>query len=114
MEEDVSIHFDWEGSSPYMLYFQKVKDPALQAVTHEDGTARVQTVSELQNKAAYGLLKEFKRQTGKSVLCNTSLNFKGKGFINRKSCLIDFAKTNMIRYLVINDKLFIHQGTRSQ
>lgn len=91
--EDVSKHFEWEGESPYMLHFQKVKDGRLQTITHVDGSARVQTVSEQDNKAIHGLLLAFREKTGAGVLCNTSLNFHGTGFINRTSDLYSYAKT---------------------
>lgn len=87
LEEDASIHFDWQGPSPYMLYFQNVLNRDLRAVTHVDGTARVQTINREQNPEVHRLLTEFKVRTGAGVLCNTSLNFNGRGFINRTSDL---------------------------
>ncbi len=91
LEEDVSTHFDWHGPSPHMLQVQKVTDTCLAAVTHSDGSARVQTVSRAQNQLLYDLLVEFKRATGVGVLCNTSLNFPGAGFVNKTSDLVQFA-----------------------
>ncbi|MCV6825438.1 MULTISPECIES: carbamoyltransferase C-terminal domain-containing protein [Halocynthiibacter] len=93
LEEDVSKHFDWSGPSPYMMYFQKVTDPQLEAIRHVDESARVQTVTRDQNASFYDLLTEFKKVSGVGVLCNTSLNFVGSGFINRTSDLYDYAKT---------------------
>lgn len=90
--EDVSEHFDWDGPSPHMLHFQKVKNFKLQTITHVDGSARVQTVSHADNPPIYELLTEFKKITGAGVLCNTSLNFHGTGFINRSSDLYNYAK----------------------
>ena len=110
IEEDTPLYFDWTGKSPFMLYFQHVKDPALKAVTHADGTARMQTVCEKDNKKIYDLLKEFKKRTGYSVLCNTSLNFKGKGFINRMSDLIKYVMNNDIDGMVVNDKFYIKKN----
>lgn len=107
IEEDVSFYFDWNGRSPFMLYFQQIKDSKLKAVTHADGTARIQTVCEKDNKKIYDLLKEFKKQSGYSVLCNTSLNFKGKGFINRMSDLIKYVMYNDVNGMVVNDKFYI-------
>lgn len=92
LEEDVSRHFDWTGPSPYMLHFQRVTDDRLGAVTHVDGSARVQTVNRRQNEMLYDLLTEFKAISGVGVLSNTSLNFKGAGFINRTSDLHHYAK----------------------
>lgn len=92
LEEDVSDHFDWAGPSPYMLHFQKVIDPRLKAIEYLDGSARVQTVTRRQNARLYALLQEFKKISGVSVLCNTSLNFKEAGFINRTSDLCHYAR----------------------
>lgn len=65
-----------------MLYTYQVTTDALAAVTHVNGTARVQTVTPASNKSLYNLLTAFRARTGYGVLCNTSLNFSGKGFIN--------------------------------
>lgn len=92
LEEEVNLHFDWQGPSPHMLYFQRVRNRDLQAITHADGTARAQTVSRQENPAIYGLLQAFRSVSGVGVLCNTSLNFNGTGFINRTSDLYQYCK----------------------
>ena len=104
LEEDVSRYFDWFGPSPHMLYFQKVKDCKLKGITHVDNTARVQTVNVSQNKHMYKLLNTFKTVTGFGVLCNTSLNFPGSGFINSMSDLIYFVNSRGIDGFVCNNK----------
>lgn len=91
LEEDVSKHFDWAGPSPHMLYFQNVTDASLEAIRHVDGSARVQTINRDQHPILYDLLTEFKAISGVGVLCNTSLNFKKAGFINRTSDLYHYA-----------------------
>ncbi len=82
LEEDAARWFSCNQPSPFMLYTQLVSTDALAAVTHVNGTARIQTVSPVTNGHLYELLIEFKARTGYGVLCNTSLNFKGRGFIN--------------------------------
>ena len=82
LEEDAARWFGCDHPSPFMLYTQLVSTDALAAVTHVNGTARIQTVSSATNNHLHELLKAFKARTGYGVLCNTSLNFKGKGFIN--------------------------------
>ncbi|MGI6855632.1 carbamoyltransferase C-terminal domain-containing protein [Mesorhizobium sp. 1B3] len=106
MEEELNRLFHNHGPSPHMLYFQKVKTDALKAVTHVDGTARVQTVSRVQNSRIYDLLSAFKRLTGYGVLCNTSLNFNGKGFINRMSDLALYARQTGLDGFVVGDTLY--------
>jgi predicted NodU family carbamoyl transferase len=106
LEEDVSHLFEWNGPSPYMLYFQKVKVRCLEAITHVDDSARVETVNRHQNEKLYCLLKSFKDLTGYGVLCNTSLNFSGRGFINRLSDLINYAKTQGLDGFVVGNEFY--------
>lgn len=82
LEEDAEKWFGCNHPSPFMLYTRLVSTDALAAVTHVNGTARIQTVSPESNSQMHELLEAFKLRTGYGVLCNTSLNFKGRGFIN--------------------------------
>lgn len=82
LEEDAAQWFGCSAPSPYMLYTYHAQTTALAAVTHVNGTARIQTVSKTSNGRLFNILKAFKVQTGYGVLCNTSLNFNGRGFIN--------------------------------
>jgi hydroxymethyl cephem carbamoyltransferase len=109
LEEDVSQHFNWDGPSPHMLYFQHVKTNQLPAVTHVDGTARIQTVTSDDNENLYALLVEFKRLTGFGVLCNTSLNFKGRGFINRMTDLVRYATEFGLDGFVVENEFYCRQ-----
>jgi hydroxymethyl cephem carbamoyltransferase len=104
--EDAPLLFSDGHEDPYMLYFKRVLDDGLGAVTHVDGTARVQTVSERTNKPLYELLCAFAEQSGAGVLCNTSLNFKGFGFVNRMSNLVLFAESHGLTDLVVGDSWF--------
>lgn len=113
IEEDMAKYFDGPNASPYMLYFQKVRSPELRAVTHVDGTARAQSVNEKQNPELYGLLAEFRNMTGFGVLCNTSLNFPGLGFINRLSDLAEYAKTRELDGFVAGDKMYLNINKNS-
>jgi carbamoyltransferase len=62
---------------PFMTFILKVKPEVqhlLGAITHVDGTARVQTVSREQNLPLWSLLRAFERETGIGMLLNTSFN----------------------------------------
>src|SRR5438270_3646014 len=83
LEEEAARWFGCNQASPFMLYTHRVRTDALNAVTHVNGTARLQTVSAVTNRNLYELLIAFKARTGYGVLCNTSLNFNGRGFINK-------------------------------
>jgi carbamoyltransferase len=83
--EDANTYFDWEGESRWMTFSPKVKPEyrsILPSVTHIDNTARLQTVTEMQNSFLYNLLGEVKRLSGVGVLINTSFNIAGKPILN--------------------------------
>lgn len=82
LRDDAEKWFGCNHESPYMLFTHRSTTEALAAVTHVNGTARIQTVTSATNKTLCDLLVAFKARTGYGVLCNTSLNFNGKGFIN--------------------------------
>lgn len=107
LEEDFREHFESSRpSSPHMLYFQRVKSKALAAITHVDGSARAQTVSAEDNPRMHELLLRFRQLTGYGVLCNTSLNFKGAGFINRMSDLVAYARERELDGFVVGERLY--------
>ncbi len=71
-------------SSPYMLFTVPVRQAArgtLPAVTHVDGTARVQTVSYESNPLFFRLISEFKALTGVPVVLNTSFNVRNEPIV---------------------------------
>jgi hydroxymethyl cephem carbamoyltransferase len=93
-----------------MLYFRMVRSPDLAAVTHVDGSARVQTVTREENPPLHDLLSAFSERTGVGALCNTSLNFKGLGFINRTSDLVQYCETRGIDDFVVGDAWYRRVG----
>jgi carbamoyltransferase len=71
--------------SPYMLFVHQVKAEwrdRLRAVTHVDGTARVQTVAAATEPLVAAMLTEFDRLTGLPVVVNTSLNTAGRPMVD--------------------------------
>lgn len=105
-EEDLAEAFVESFPDPYMLYFRRVRSPRLPAVTHVDGSARVQSVTAGSNPRLYGLLTAFATRTGLGVLCNTSLNLSGRGFINRMSDLVGYCEDTGIADMVVGDQWF--------
>ncbi len=105
--EDAGRLFSGGGfEDPYMLYFRRVVGRGLAAVTHVDRSARVQTVSESTNPALHGLLDAFGARHGAGVLCNTSLNFRGHGFINRMSSLVEYCEARGVSDMVVDGQWF--------
>jgi carbamoyltransferase len=69
--------FEIEMDSPYMLYTCQVKEEfraRLPAITHVDGSARIQTISREENPFVHKLLRRFEELTGFPILVNTSFN----------------------------------------
>ncbi|MDA2923509.1 carbamoyltransferase, partial [Acidobacteria bacterium AH-259-L09] len=84
MQNHVSKYFELDCSSPYMLLVAPVRDSKrceIPAVTHVDGSARIQTVGKADNPRFHRLLEEFQGQTGSSVLLNTSFNVRGEPIV---------------------------------
>lgn len=108
--EDCAEYFDNDHESPYMLMtynVRKDKIPEIPAITHVDGTARVQTVSASQNPEYYRLISEFKNITGVGVLLNTSFNIMGQPIIHTPQEALDCFLSTDIDYLVFNAKYLI-------
>lgn len=83
LEEYASEYFDINVPSPYMLMVSKIKQPEkIPAVTHVDGTGRLQTVSKESNPLYYDLINEFNKITDIPVIINTSLNVMGEPIVN--------------------------------
>lgn len=112
LEEDLPLWFDAAAPDPYMLFFSRVLDDRLPAVTHVDGTARVQSVGARQNPDLHKLLIACREATSVGVLCNTSLNFPGRGFINRASDLFAFCNAEPVNTAVVNGTLWCRDGPR--
>jgi carbamoyltransferase len=67
----------------YMLYVVPVKQPqVLPAITHADGTGRLQVVTRETNPRYHRLLERFGEATGVPVLLNTSFNLRGEPIVN--------------------------------
>jgi len=92
--------------SPYMLYTHKALRPELTAaVTHVDGTSRVQTVSAAQNEYLYRILDAFDQQTGVPVLINTSFNLRGDPIVSSPSDALKTFFASGIDSLAMEDLL---------
>lgn len=110
-KEDALQWFGCDQDSPHMLYTYRAITDALAAVTHVNGTARLQTVTSGSNEAMYELLSAFRDLTGYGVLCNTSLNFNGKGFINNLADLDAYAKQYSLDGFVVEGKIYARRAS---
>ncbi len=111
LREDAKEWFGCDHDSPHMLYTYRSTTENLRAVTHVNGTARLQTVTPITNSDLYSLLVAFKARTGYGVLCNTSLNFKGKGFINNLTDLDVYAREHGLDGFVIKGRAYLRRAS---
>ena len=83
----------------YMLYVVAVrpaKQEILPAITHVDGTGRLQTVFRDTNLRYYGLIERFAQATGVPAILNTSFNLKGEPIVNTPANAFNtFSKSEM-------------------
>jgi hydroxymethyl cephem carbamoyltransferase len=107
LEEDAARWFGCDQVSSHMLYTYTARTDALAAVTHVNGTARIQTVSSAANRSLFELLIAFKARTGYGVLANTSLNFNGRGFINRIDDLSSYVIGHGLDGFVVEGRSYI-------
>lgn len=86
-QEQAHVYFDVPPDTelPYMIVIEQVRPQyrsTLPAVTHVDGSARVQTVSAAGNPEFHALLKAVGQVTGREMVLNTSFNLKGQPIVN--------------------------------
>jgi carbamoyltransferase len=97
-EEDLPSVFEGSHPVPFMIIVYKVRPewrPRLPAITHEDGTGRVQTLTRDQNALCYDLIGTFKEMTGTPVLLNTSFN-ENEPIVHTPAQAVDcFERTKM-------------------
>ncbi|WP_109302783.1 carbamoyltransferase [Aquimarina sp. AU474] len=80
--EKASKHFEIDHASPFMLETcQVISEISLPAITHIDGSARLQTVTKEANGRFYDLIHAFDKITGCPILLNTSFNVKGEPIV---------------------------------
>ena len=129
LEEDAKYYFDLNSNSPYMLLVQNVQNghieevpknysdlplrkklytmrSDLQAITHVDFSARIQTVSKTTNPDFHLLLEKCKLHNGVGMVVNTSFNVRGEPIVcTPEDAYRCFMRTEM-DYLVIENFLF--------
>jgi carbamoyltransferase len=91
--------FDRYRPNPFMLLVLPVlpeRRERIPAVTHVDGSARLQSVSEASNRPFHRLIAEFERRAGVPVVLNTSFNLRGEPIVLRPDEAVhDFLSSDM-------------------
>ena len=106
MQEYFEEWFDTYGmeESPFMMYamdFKLEKHGECPAITHVDGTCRIQTVTKEQNKVYHTLIDEFRKITGVPILFNTSFNLAGEPLVETLNDAMRTIKNSDINYLYL-------------
>jgi carbamoyltransferase len=91
--------FDRYEPNPFMLLVQPVRAERraqIPAVTHVDGTARLQSVTAAENPLYHRLISRFAARTGVPVVLNTSFNLRGEPIVHRPAeAVADFLRSDM-------------------
>jgi carbamoyltransferase len=98
LRDAVGEYFETDADVPFMQQVFRIrpeKRASIPAVTHVDGTGRLQTVTESQNPLYYRLIREFGDRTGVPIVLNTSFN-ENEPIVNRPEEALDcFLRTKM-------------------
>jgi len=106
LQEHVHEWFDLRGmeESPTMMYAVNCQpgiEEKIPAIIHVDGTCRIQTVTQEQNKHYYDLIKTFYDQTGCPIIFNTSFNLGGDPLVETLFDAVETLRQSDIEYLYL-------------
>ena len=113
LKEDVATYFEQTVDSPFMMHGVMIRPEwreRLPAVTHVDGTGRLQTVERDNNPLYHQLITAFRRKTGIGLVLNTSFNENEPVVDTPEQALNCFARTDMDalclgRYVLVKDHI---------
>ncbi|MGQ1836873.1 carbamoyltransferase family protein [Kocuria turfanensis] len=94
--------------SPFMLFVHDVAPEwreKIPTVTHVDGTARIQTVTDEENAGIAALLRAFDERTGVPVVVNTSLNTAGRPMVDDPRDALELFGSAPVAALVLGPHL---------
>ena len=98
LREAVKDWFETDYDVPFMLQVYQIKEEKrkeIPAVTHVNGSGRLQTITEKQNSLYYNLIKEFEKITGVPIVLNTSFNENEPVVCRPQEALDCFLRTKM-------------------
>jgi len=113
LEEKSGAWFETDYPSPYMILVYDVlpdKRHLVPAITHVDGTGRVQTVSRKHNPKYHRLIEEFERLTGVPMVLNTSFNIRGQPIVHRPEQAIECFLTTGMDALFLEDFVLVKRS----
>jgi len=115
LEEKSLEYFKLKSTSPFMTLAAEVREEVrnkVPAITHVDGTARIQTVSRTDAPRFWKLISEFEKISGVPILLNTSFNLRDYPIVCwPKGALCSFQRTQM-DYLVLENYVVLKDENR--
>ena len=105
VNEDQRIELTPDQQSMWGIDLLKVPRTLIPAVTHVDYSARIQTIDIHRNPFIHGIISEFKKQTGCSVIINTSFNVRGEPIVNTVEDAYRCFMATDIDFLVAGNRL---------
>jgi carbamoyltransferase len=108
---DVKKHYP----ARFMLYVVPVKESKrdkIPAITHVDGTGRLQAVYEETNPAYYRVIKKFAQGTGIPVILNTSFNLKGEPIVDTPANAFNTFSRSQMDLLFMNNYVVSKEAKR--
>lgn len=112
LREAVPEWFETDDDVPFMLQVYPIREEkraSIPAVTHVNGSGRLQTVTEAQNPRYYRLIQAFERRTGVPLVLNTSFNENEPVVCTPEQALDCFLRTKM-DLLVLGDFVISRQS----
>ncbi len=88
---------------------KKSKRKIIPAITHVDGSGRVQIINRKQNSRYYDLVKAFGKKTGVYVLMNTSFNLKGEPVVNSPENAFNTFKSSGLDILALENYVVLKE-----
>lgn len=113
LEDEAENFFDISYPSPFMLFIGKViprKKSEIPSVTHIDGTARVQTISESQDSCLYELVRKFGEKTRIPILLNTSFNRRNEPIVESPEHAVEAFIAMDLDALILEDTLIVKRN----
>ncbi len=108
-EEDKDLYFDNAYPSEYMSFAPTVKEEyknVFPSITHEDGTARLQTVTKEQHSLFYEILTELSNRQYPAMIMNTSFKIRGKPILTTVEDAFYVLENTELDFIVVENLLF--------
>ncbi len=117
LDERASEYFQQVQESPFMLkvfYFKDRYRSTFPAITHVNGSCRLQTVTFRQNPDLYRLLVEIEKLTGHALVLNTSLNVAGQPIVYTPEEALQLLQGTNLDFMVLGDYIVSKQDLNFQ